>query len=294
MLEEQWSKGKFVCVGLDSELSRMPPHLLLIGDDLLGNAPYGQNLEVVLEFNRKIIEATQDIVCAYKPNIAFYEQHGPTGMSLLWRTINLILETAPEVPVILDAKRADIGNTNKGYAKMAFEYFKADALTVNPYFGGSALQPFLDRKEKGIIVLCRTSNPGAGEFQSKWLGEDKPLYQEVAYRVSRDWNVNNNCALVVGATAPAELAEVREVVDDMPILIPGIGTQGGDLDLAVRAGRDKRGRGMIINSSSAILFASSGEDFADVARQETEKLNKAITTALLQPDKPRKVGELWT
>jgi len=243
--------------------------------------------ETISVFNREIIEATKDIACAYKPNIAFYEEHGEDGIIALRRTVNYIRKLAPDVPVILDAKRADIGNTNAGYMQMAFKYLEADAITVHPYLGAEALQPFLDCADKGIIVLCRTSNPGAGEFQDLpvhsdplYLGE--PLYHYIARSVAIRWNKNNNCAIVVGATYPDELKKIRRVVGDLPILIPGIGFQQKDVPLekqveqVVSAGQDSRGRGMIINSSRGIIFASKGADFAEAARRETKKLHNLI------------------
>lgn len=272
MLEKKWGEGKSVCVGLDSEYAKLPPIRPPMDDGFYGRA---------LPFNTAIVEATKDLVLAYKPNLAFYIAHGDQGIKTLRRTCNIIRDIAPDVPVILDAKFADIGNTNAGYVQFAFEYLGADAVTVNPYLGREALQPFLDYKDKGIIVLCRTSNKGAGEFQD--LVSDAPggagyrkLYQQVASRVLEDWNKNGNCGLVVGATCPEELAEVRYGVGDMPILIPGIGAQGGDVEATVKAGKDSRGKGMIINSSRGIIFASNGPDFAEAARRETEKLHNLI------------------
>ncbi len=260
------------------------------------------------------MKATKDLVCAYKPNAAFYEAHGAEGISALHRTIADIHAIAPNIPVILDAKRADIGNTNAGYVDAAFSFLRADAITVHPYLGAEALQPFLDRADKGIIVLCRTSNPGAGEFQDRkvaltfgelaelvgdadrandlageigWSyptgGYRMPMYQYMALRISRHWNKNGNCALVVGATYPEELRAVRRIVGDMPILIPGVGFQQKGVPLeqqveqVVGAGKDSRGQGMIINSSRGIIFASSGHDFAEAARRETKKLHHLIT-----------------
>jgi len=295
MLEAQWSRGNFVCVGLDSEFGKIPESARRSGSESDVSVA-----NTVVAFNRAIVEATKDLVCAYKPNVAFYEAHGSDGIATLQRTIVDIHAIAPDVPVILDAKRGDIGNTNAGYVDASFGFLKADAITVHPYLGAKALQPFLARADKGIIVLCRTSNPEAGEFQDQrvWLtdedqmlffggenDEDKekeewpselPLYQHVAYRVARRWNANGNCALVVGATYPSELAEVRKIVGDMPILIPGIGAQGGDVEKTVTVGRDSRGQGMIINSSRGIIFASKGEDFAEAARRETQKLSDLI------------------
>lgn len=284
LLEAQWERDNFVCVGLDSELSKIPK---AIANPLSPR-------ETIFEFNRHIVDATKDLVCAYKPNIAFYEAEGEGGLTALRETIIHIHAVAPEVPVILDAKRADIGSTNAGYVKMAFETLGADAITVHPYLGAEALQPFLERADKGIFVLCRTSNPGAGEFQDlhviasvederRWgfPGDNleavpMTLYKNVAYRVAYDWNKNGNCGVVVGATCPEELQEVRDIVGDMPILIPGIGAQGGDVEETVSAGKDSRGRGMIMNSSRGIIFASNGPDFAEAARRETIKLRDRI------------------
>lgn len=293
LLEAQWSRGNFVCVGLDSEFGKIPESLRW--DQFWRERKDVAN--VIVAFNRAIVEATRDLVCAYKPNAAFYEAYGDQGLAALHRTIVDIHAIAPNVPVILDAKRADIGNTNAGYVEAAFEFLQADAITVHPYLGAEALQPFLARAEKGVIVLCRTSNPGAGEFQDlpvaidseegqylgvvfglepKQYGYVAKLYQHVAWCVAHKWNKNGNCALVVGATYPDELREVRGVVGDMPILIPGIGAQGGDVEKTVSAGKDSRGQGMIINSSRGIIFASKGADFAEAARRETEKLRDLI------------------
>ena len=291
LLEAKWAEGKFVCVGLDSELGKIPE-----------SARRQTTGRTILNFNEAIIDATKDAVCAYKPNVAFYEAYGEGGLRALGETIDYIQKYAPDVPVILDAKFADIGNTNASYAEFAFEYLGADAVTVNPYLGGETLQPFLDRKDKGIFVLCRTSNLGADEFQDRdvmltdddqvlFFGDENkneedmereewrsylPLYQYVAYKVAREWNENSNCAVVVGATYPGELREVRRIVGDMPILIPGIGAQGGDVEKTVKEGRNSRGNGMIINSSRGIIFASNGADFAEAARRETLKLHTLI------------------
>ncbi|OHA92094.1 MAG: orotidine 5'-phosphate decarboxylase [Candidatus Zambryskibacteria bacterium RIFCSPLOWO2_02_FULL_51_21] len=270
LLEERWSEGKFVCVGLDSDFEKIP------------GARVGGVMRTILGFNRQIIEATHDLVCAYKPNIAFYEAYGEAGWLALRETIVYARKVAPEVPVILDAKRADIGNTNQGYVKNIFGFLDVDAVTVNPYLGGGSLKPFLDQKNKGVIVLCRTSNPSAGEFQnlrvsvpSAFENGDRslPFYQYVAERVRYHWNEHGNCGLVVGATAPKELAEIRRIVGDMPILIPGIGTQGGDIVQTVAAGKDSRDKGMIINSSSKIIFSEN-------PRAETQKLHSAVCDCL--------------
>lgn len=266
MLEDKWSKGNLVCVGLDSDPRKIPESV---------RRKYDSDADAIVAFNRAIVEATHDLVCAYKPNSAYYEALGKLGMEALRRTIVDINEIASQVPVILDAKRADIGNTNEGYVSAVFDYLGADAVTVNPYLGAEALQPFLARADKGVIVLCRTSNPGAGEFQDLSVNGE-PLYQYVARRVATEWDKNHNCALVVGATCPNELREVRALVGDMPILIPGIGAQGGDVEKTVSAGKDSRGKGMIVNGSRGIIFASKGEDFAEAARVETMKLRDLI------------------
>lgn len=266
-LEKRWTLGNFVCVGLDSEYSQIPESV----------RHQGSVEDAMFAFNREVIDATHDLVCAYKPNAAFYEAQGDQGLRALTRTVRHIKETYPDIPVILDAKRADIGNTNQGYVKAAFDEMGADAITVHPYLGREAMKPFLDRKDKGIIVLARTSNPGAGEFQDLPVGAaQEPLYQVIARNVAETWNGNGNCALVVGATYPRELVEVRRIVGDMPILLPGIGAQGGEVEATVKAGKDSRSWGMIINSSRGIIFASKGADFAQGARQATETLRTEI------------------
>jgi len=271
LLEAQWSQGKFVCVGLDSAYDKIPDSAY----ESLRDYTTKFIANTIFYFNCVIVEATKDLVCAYKPNIAFYEAYGSEGIAALRRTIREIHTVAPDVPVILDAKRADIGNTNIGYVKAAFDFLEADAITVHPYLGAEALEPFLSQVDKGVIVLCRTSNPGAGEFQDLTV-DGEPLYRYVARSVASEWNKNGNCSIVVGATYPDELREVREVVGDIPILIPGIGAQGGDVEKAVTAGKDSRGMGMIINSSRGIIFASNEPNFAEVARQKTIDLHELI------------------
>lgn len=313
MLEAKWAEGKFVCVGLDPEWEKIPQVIKHSLDARLTpriNASFREN--VLYAFCRSIVDATHDLVCAFKPNAAFFEAEGPDGAYALESIIRHINEVAPGVPVIYDAKRADIGNTNKGYVQDAFGMLHADAITVHPYLGQEALQPFLDQKDKGIIVLCRTSNKGAGEFQERYTEISKEeaavfpvaFRQEfetvddsgpaifkvtryfakshlvVAHRVSMHWNVNNNCLLVVGATYPHELSQIRALVGDLPLLLPGIGAQGGDLEKTVLAGKDSHGQGMIINSSRGIIYASSGEDYAEAARRETLKLHEAIKQTL--------------
>jgi orotidine-5'-phosphate decarboxylase len=270
MLQAKWDEGKFVCVGLDSSESKLPDPMHLDMSLKTRTTQYA--------FNRAIIDATKDLVCAYKPNLAFYR--GADGKLSLGQTISYIKDVAPDVPVILDAKQADIGNTNDGYVEEDFDWYQADAVTVHPYLGMEAMRPFLDRADRGIIVLCRTSNDGAGEFQDLSTGATQaPLFMRVAEAVSNRWNYNGNCAVVVGATYPNELKEVRKVVGDMPILIPGIGAQGGDLAATVQAGRNSNNQGMIINNSRGIIFASSEADFAEVARTVTINMHNAINAA---------------
>ncbi len=270
LLEKKWANQQFVCVGLDSNYSLLPAQFRHASHAGIG----------ILNFNKAIIDATHDIVCAYKPNQAFYEAHGEVGIEALHHTIAYINHVAPDVPVILDAKRADIDSTNIGYVQEAFEYLNADAITVHPYLGAEALQPFLSQKNKGIIVLCRTSNPGSSEFQNLMINGE-PLYHVVARHVAKKWNIHGNCGLVAGATHIEELKTIRDVIgDDMPLLIPGIGSQGGDLKKTIEASKNNAGNGMIISASRSIIFASNGQDFADAARRETLKLHQEILSLL--------------
>lgn len=294
LIEGRWSCGKFVCIGLDSELSKIPE---CVRSDTTGHRTYS-----IFIFNKRIVDATSNLVCAYKLQCAFYEAYGDEGLIALKLTIGYIHEVAPEVPVILDAKRADIGSTNAGYVRAAFDFLQADAITINPYFGEKSLRPFLERKEKGIFVHCLSSDDGAEEFQyqpvslrrneldeiEKLLGHAThhngvPLYEYVAYKVAHSWNKNDNCGLVVGATRSDELCEIRKVIgDSIPILSPGIGTQGGNAYEAFTAGKNSKGRGLIPSSSSSIIFASDGEDFAEAAHRETKKIAEEIHRARLK------------
>ncbi len=274
LLEARWDHDCFVCVGLDPDWSRIPP-LVKARAEARRDPARSAQARATVEFCGSIVEATCDYACAFKPNAAFFEALGIDGHWALGEVIARIHDLAPEVPVIYDAKRGDIGSTNLGYVEDAFDRLGADAITVHPYLGEEALKPFLDRADRGTVVLCRTSNPGGGEFQDLRV-DGRPLYQAVAERVARQWNGRGNCSLVVGATWPEELAEVRRIAPDMPILIPGIGAQGGDLPRTVMAGRDRRGRGMVINASRGIIFASGAEDFAEAARRETIKLHDEI------------------
>ncbi len=265
-LQRSWrTNGSLVCVGLDPEPSRIPSALR-------------DSQDALFAFCREIVDATADLVCCFKPQIAHFAAQRAEGA--LERLIAHIHERHPGVPVILDAKRGDIGSTAQYYAAEAFDRYGADAVTANPYLGRDSVQPYLDRADRGVVVLCRTSNPGARDLQDLVVadggGAGVPLYQRVAAMVAREWNGNGNCALVVGATYPRELAEVRAIVGDMPLLVPGVGAQGGDVAAVVHNGKNSAGAGLIISSSRAILYASSGDDFAAAARRATETLRADI------------------
>ncbi len=269
-LDKIVAKNKsLVCVGLDSDVSKLSTG----GKDFPVSNPTEQYLSL-LSFNKTIIEATADLVCSYKLNTAFYESIGHEGINALKDTCDYLVKKYPEIPIIIDAKRADIGNTNKGYVQFIFTYLSADAVTVHPYLGEEAIRPFLDMKDKGIIILCRTSNPGAGEFQDLKIG-DTPLYKIVAKNVTERWNKNKNCMMVVGATYPDELKEVRKIVGDMTLLVPGIGAQGGDLEATLRAGLNSKKQGLMINSSRGIIFAENPRNEAMKLRNE---INKILST----------------
>ena len=262
-LEAAWKKsGSLVCVGLDPDLAKMP--------DCVKGAKYP-----IFEFNKAIIDATADAVCCYKPQAAYYA--GQDADNQLAMTIAYIKENYPEIPVILDAKRADIGATTAMYAKEAFERFQGDAVTVNPYMGMDALKPFLDHADKGVIILCRTSNPHSGDFQNL-VADGMPLYKHVAKLVRDQWNYNGNAALVIGATYPEELRELREMCPALPFLVPGVGAQGGDVEKVVKFGCDANAAGIIVNSSRGIIYASKGDDFAEAAAAATIKLRDMINS----------------
>lgn len=256
--------NSLVCVGLDSDFDKLPQSVI---DE---NHEHPQ-----FEFNKNIINATADLVCAYKPNTAFYEARGEEGIKELKLTCDYINSMYSHISIILDAKRGDIGNTNNGYVKFAYEYLGVDAITLHPYLGSEALKPFFDRADKGAILMGRNSNPGAEELQDLQIG-DKKLYQIVAERAASQWNKNGNCLLVVGATYPEELADIRKITGDMTFLVPGIGAQGGDVEATLKAGLNSEKRGLIINSSRGIIFASKEEDFDEKAREETQKLRGQI------------------
>lgn len=259
-----------VCVGLDPEPQRFPPGLRARHD-------------AIFEFCSAIVDATAEFVCCFKPQFAHFAAH--RAEDALERLIAHVHARHPGVPVILDAKRGDIGSTAQQYAIEAFDRYAADAVTLNPYLGRDAVQPFLDRAEKGAVLLCHTSNAGAADLQDLVVRTDRgemPLYQHVAATIAQDWNANGNCAVVVGATFPAQLAEVRRLIGDMPILVPGVGAQSGDVDAVVRNGATASGNGLMISSSRAILYASAGENFALAAAAATRDLRDAINRARLR------------
>ncbi|HEX5502520.1 MAG TPA: orotidine-5'-phosphate decarboxylase [Thermomicrobiales bacterium] len=256
-----------LCVGLDPDVARFPAALRArCADDPAG---------AIVAFNRAIVEATADLVCAYKPNLGFYAAFGPAGLVALAETRRLI---PPAIPALLDAKVNDIGHTAAAYATGYFDAFGFDAVTANPYLGEDALQPFLERRDRGVFVLCRTSNPGSGDLQGLAVAGDEggPLYETVARRIAAWGERYGGCGAVVGATYPRELAAVRAILPDAPILVPGIGAQGGALAETVRAGLDADGFGLAINASRAVTYASAGADFADAARRAAQELRAAI------------------
>ena len=262
-LDAAWARAQsLVCVGLDPELERFPP-------------AFAAQPSPIFQFNKAIVDATADLVCAYKPQFAHYAAYEAEDQ--LERTVEYIHHRYPGVLVILDAKRGDVGNTARRYAIEAFERYGADAVTVNPYLGLDSVEPFLEHEDRGTLVLCRTSNPGARELQDLQV-TGRALYQVVAELVARRWNSRGNCGLVVGATYPSELAQVRALAGELPLLVPGVGTQGGDVGEAVRSGQTSAGTGLIVSSSRAILYASSGEDFASAARSATLALRDAVNS----------------
>jgi len=254
-------------------ISRKNKSLLCIG---LDPNPESMPEVDILEFNKAIIDATCDLVCTYKPNLAFYEALGIEGLTILQRTMEYI---PSDIPVIGDAKRGDIGNTAKAYAKALFSTFGFDAATVNPYLGFDSVEPFIEYQDKGVFILCRTSNPSAVDFQDLRCNTGSPLYETVAQK-AKEWNVYGNIGLVVGATYPEELKKVRSICPEMCLLIPGIGAQGGDLASVVSYGVDAQGEKAIINVSRQILYASKGNDFAQAARSVAEKIRNQINSCL--------------
>lgn len=317
MLDAKQAEGKLVCVGLDSKYENIPAHLKKYF--------WTSKVAVISRFNRAIVDKTHDLVCCYKPNLAFYLEAGEAGITALRKTIAYVHDQYPLIPVILDCKVGDIGGTNEAYAVADFDDLDADAITINPYLSEEANRPFLERTNKGIIVICKTSNPGSDEFQNRptfisyeelakltdgkplpkgieeqWTAHivsyDKkpgylvPFYQLVALRVSRKWNKHGNCALVVGATFIEELQSVRQFVgNEMYILGPGFGKQGAKPEETIPVGINDNGTGFIANSSSKIIFASKERDFAEAARCETLRFHNEITRiriAMHQEKKP--------
>jgi orotidine-5'-phosphate decarboxylase len=247
-----------LCVGLDPEMSKLPKRFL--GDEL-----------PMFSFCKWIIEETHSFTSAYKPNMAFFEARGTLGLRELERTVEYLRSEHPEIFTICDAKRGDIGNTNRGYVTSIFDEMGFDSVTLHPYLGREALMPFLEREDKASIVLCRTSNPGAGELQDLKI-EGRSMWEHVAERVSKDWNANGNCMLVVGATYPEEMRRIREVAPALPFLVPGVGAQGGDAGAVVANGLDANASGLLISSSRGILYANEP---AAAAKQLRDEINTA-------------------
>lgn len=260
-LHTAWAnRNSLLCVGLDPDPAKFP-------------APLQGRDDAILEFCKTIVDATAEAACCFKPQIAYFAARRAEDQ--LEALIAHIHEQHPGLPVILDAKRGDIGSTAEQYAVEAFERFGADAITVNPYMGFDSVSPYLAYPDKGVILLCRTSNPGGSDLQFLDVVGEK-LYERVARLVAEKWNVTGQCALVVGATFPAEIARVREMTGELPLLVPGIGAQGGDIEATVKAGQTAGGTGLMINSSRAILYAGKGEDYAEAARQAALATRDAI------------------
>ena len=270
-LQQSWSaSGSLVCVGLDPDPSRFPSTL-------------GRHTAAIESFCRTIVAATGDLVCAFKPQVAYFAAHG--AETALERVCEHVRNEHPGVVLILDAKRGDIGDTAEMYAREAFDRYGADAVTVNPFLGTDSLEPFFARRDRGTIVLCRTSNPGSGEMQAMRVNragqnsDGEPVYETIARRAADDWSKRASVGLVVGATQPDELARVRAIVGDLPLLVPGVGAQGGDPATVVRNGATPDGTGLIVNSSRAVLYASDGDDYAAAARAATTSLRDALNAA---------------
>jgi len=260
------NKNSLVCIGLDPDIDKIPEQF--------------KKLEFPqFEFNTWIIEQTAPYVAGFKPNIAFYESQGDRGIQELKMIMEYLQKHHPSILTICDAKRADIAPTSKQYAKAIFDWFGFDAVTLNPYLGRDALQPFLDYKDKGCIILARTSNPDAREFQDL-VFEGKPVWQVVAETVAKDWNTNANCLLVVGATYPEEVKAIRHLVRDMTLLVPGVGTQGGDIKAMVQAGLNSQGKGLIISAGRSIIFS---ENPAEAARKLRDEINRWRGPSLYPP-----------
>lgn len=256
-LSQVANKNKtFLCVGLDTDNSKIPEFLQ-------------KNKESLYLFNKEIIDATADLVCSYKPQIAYYAAQGAEVQ--LEKTIHYIKDKYPQIQVILDSKRGDIDATASQYAKESFDRYQADAVTVNPYMGFDTIKPFAEYKDKGVFVLCKTSNPSSSDFQNLKI-EGQFLYQRVAEKCIQEWNQNQNMGLVVGATFPEELKALRSQSEDIPFLVPGVGAQGGDLEKVLTHGLNQKGQGLVINSSRGIIYAGQGQDFQQKARLAAESL----------------------
>lgn len=261
-LRQRWHEANtLVCVGLDPEPAKFP-------------ARFRDDPDAVFSFCRDIVDATAGFVCCFKPQVAHFAALG--AEDALQRLIAHVHDAHPGIPVILDAKRGDIGSTARHYAAEAFDRYGADAVTANPYLGHDSVLPFLERAGKGVVILCRTSNPGATDFQDIVASDGLPLYQHVAEVVAREWNANGNCMLVVGATWPEQLHEVRAIVGDLPFLVPGVGAQGGDVEAVVKNAKTADGTGLVVSSSRAILYASSGDDYAEAAATAAQALRDEI------------------
>ncbi|MCL2075674.1 MAG: orotidine-5'-phosphate decarboxylase [Betaproteobacteria bacterium] len=265
MLSAAWQKNdSLLCVGLDPDPDKLP-------------ASVRKTPDALFEFCAAIIDATAHLVCAFKPQIAYFSAH--KAEETLERVVAHIHTRHPGIPVILDAKRGDIGSTARQYAREAFVRYRADAVTVNPYMGFDSIEPYFDYPEKGIFLLCRTSNPGGSALQFMECENGEKLYERVARLAAEKWNKTGQCALVVGATFPAEIARVRALVGDMPLLVPGIGAQGGDIAATVKAGKTADGYGLILNSSRAILYAGQDENYAAAALKAARQTRDAINQA---------------
>jgi orotidine-5'-phosphate decarboxylase len=264
-LDQAWAhSNSMLMVGLDPDPQRFPA-------EIQGRP------DAIYEFCRAIVDATAPFACGIKPQIAYFASQSAEAQ--LEALLAYVREQYPQLPIVLDAKRGDIGSTAEQYAQEAFERYQADAVTVNPYMGFDSVEPYLSWREKGVIVLCRTSNKGGSDLQFVETKDGEPLYLRVAGLVADRWNANGQCSLVVGATFPEELAKVRARVGDMPLLVPGIGAQGGDIPATVKAGSNSRGTGMMINSSRAILYAGSGDDWREAAAKAALATRDAINAA---------------
>lgn len=260
-LERSWkSSNSLLCVGLDPDFNKIPQHLR-------------EQKDALFMFNKAIIDSTFDLVCAFKLQIAYFSSQ--KAEQQLTKTITYLKDNYPHIPIILDAKRGDIGSTASHYAVEAFERYGVDAVTINPYMGFDSAEPFLNYQDKGAIFLCRTSNPGAADFQDL-LVDGHPLYEKVASLITEKWNYNNNCLLVVGATWPAQMHNIRAICVDMPFLVPGIGTQGGNIKEIIAAGQTKNGTGLIISSSRAVIYAGQDEQFYLAARESAKNFKEKI------------------